>query len=43
VVRDEVVRPEQQMIGHTGFLTLARRTARDVHEVNGSADAPDPA
>jgi tRNA (adenine57-N1/adenine58-N1)-methyltransferase len=27
VVRGAVVRPEQQMIGHTGFLTIARRLA----------------
>jgi tRNA (adenine57-N1/adenine58-N1)-methyltransferase catalytic subunit len=29
VLRGEAVRPEQQMIGHTGFLTFARRLATD--------------
>jgi tRNA (adenine57-N1/adenine58-N1)-methyltransferase len=29
VLRGDAVRPEQQMIGHTGFLTFARRLASD--------------
>jgi tRNA (adenine57-N1/adenine58-N1)-methyltransferase catalytic subunit len=27
VVRGDAVRPEHQMVGHTGFLTVARRLA----------------
>ncbi len=34
VVRGDAVRPEQQMIGHTGFLTVAHRLAVDVREPN---------
>jgi len=39
VVRDEVVRPEQQMVGHTGFLTVARRL--DAEEPGGEDDGGD--
>lgn len=43
VVRGDVVRPEQQMIGHTGFLTLARRiaTPADALEVPDLAPGED--